>query len=274
VIFRRPLLLPLLLAGAALVGCSSSGPESGAPLPTIDPTASGPIDTAATTLVPTPGAPSPREAVERFLSAQVAGDSAASFDLLADDVRAELGDAEQWAIAQIDLPRYLAFTVDATEPAEGTSATVTSRVRLEPRLDPITGFTPAEATVRWPVVRNAAGWAIQLDAAELTPVLPPDDGARTAADSFVRERRACDPAAEMNLLGDPAAAAALCAGEGEPVLGPVGGVTEKARDELVASFGPDATSWAREVPLEAPARLRVVLAPLGPAWQVIGLVAP
>jgi hypothetical protein len=271
----RRLLPAVLLPTVALTACSAHDRhETRPPLPSIDVSQATKVTLDRPALPPAPGAPTPRAAVEGFLQAEVHGDSARSFDLLADPIRADLGDERSWDDAQVNLPRYRSFTVTGEDPGNGSSASVETRVALDPSLDPVTGLTPGQATVRWPVVRNANGWTVQLDDAQVTPILPPDDGAGAAAKAFVDEHRACDGAVTARLLGDPAAAVALCQATGAPQLGTVGPLTEGASEEVVAAYGADATSWGRQVTLEAPVHLRIVLAPLGDQWEVIGLGAP
>ena len=40
---------------------------------------------------------------------------------------------------------------------------------------------------------------------------------------------------------------------------------------VTAAFGPDVYAWARVVPVTAPERLELVLAPVGERWLVIGI---
>jgi hypothetical protein len=41
--------------------------------------------------------------------------------------------------------------------------------------------------------------------------------------------------------------------------------------QVVAAFGPDASSWTRSVALSGPSELSVVTAPYGDRWVVVGV---
>ena len=74
-----------------------------------------------------------------------------------------------------------------------------------------------------------------------------------------------------SLLGSPVLADQLCGVEGELVAGSPAPLGDTLSSEVVAAFGPDATTWARTVALSGAAKLTVVTAPFGDHWVVVGV---
>jgi hypothetical protein len=258
-----------IVMGASACGGSSPRSQPADVLPKIDASMAAPLDTTPETVGPPTGASSPRAAVERYLSAEIAGDTATSFGLLADDERTDLGDAAAWAEGHADLPRYRSFMVvgegDATQDAD---ATVTTDVRLDPSLDTVTGLVPARATVTWAVVREPAGWVVDLASSTFEPHFPEDAAAVPVVRAWVADREACRTAEP--LLGDQGAVDALCGHPGDVTLGrPRRLGTTPLDQDVVAAYGADAAGWARLLTVSGPTTLRVVVAPVGDTWEVV-----
>ncbi len=257
---------------AALAACSGGGGRNAGPSPleTLTPpaTAAAPLQSAVAAEVGPPAA-SPQAAVEGYLGAEIAGDAAGSFQLLAAEARTKVVDVNGWRAARTRLPRFTSYTV---EPG-GADGTVVTEVRLEPMVDPIVGVIPARATVTWRPVAEDGGWRVGLTGSTIEPRFPADDTADDVALTWVSQRQACtpDPAAATLLL-QPNLASALC---GQPGMysakapAPLSSLPNPGA--VIDAYGPDASSWARVVRLDGPAPLDVITAPLGDQWVVIGI---
>ena len=268
---RPALPITVLLTVAALAGCSSSPPAAHT-VPTV-PAPQGPPAsfTSSTVADPAPvAAANPQDAVARYVAAEASGDHATSWSLLSDDERARVGSLAAWvdeADARLPLVSVADLTVDGS--------TVITDTTLAPRLDE-TGFVPGHARIEWRPVRRGDGWAVAPSSTTVTALLPSDDAARIAVQTWLDGRRHGDATGEYagSLLGQPtlvdglAPAASLTAGRPEPL--------EAAPDPQVAvnAFGADASRFVRAVPVTGTPRLVVLTAPLGDAWQVVGVQAP
>lgn len=74
------------------------------------------------------------------------------------------------------------------------------------------------------------------------------------------------------MLGPVAIAKRLCRATGPVTVGvPTALIDDAGLSALTAAFGPDVYAWARVVPVTAPARLELVLAPVGERWLVVGI---
>ena len=267
------------LVGGGLVAARASdapignGPDAPRTLDGIDPSLPSGLDPAGVgveaTPVPPPAA-SPEAAVTGLLDALIAGDAAASFSLLAEGDRAYLGPLPTWQDRISSLPRYLGYQVTG---ADGPA--VVTEVTLEPRLDEVIGFVPGRATATWTTVTEDGGYRVSFSDSTSEPTLPSDEAATAAAQAWVATRQRCEPAAtyDGNLLGQPSLADRLCDLAGMFRAGAAAGL-ESFRDPslLLNAFGADAPTFVRVVPVEGPAPLQVALAPLGEAWEVIGVM--
>ena len=65
----------------------------------------------------------------------------------------------------------------------------------------------------------------------------------------------------------------LCGVGGDLVAASPGPLGDTLSSEVVAAFGPDATSWTRTVALSGAADLTVVTAPFGDHWVVVGVTS-
>lgn len=219
----------------------------------------------------------PVAAVRGFLEAERLRDLRASYSYLAATDRETFGSAEAWVADHADLlPRVIEASVGTVE-SEGSRALVSSEVRFQPVLDAVNGLTPGRAAITWVVVREEAGWSIDLQASEFEPLYPADDGAPAAAHDWVTSAVGCQPTMGYGgtLLGRRSLAEELCDAPGDIAVGPVGPLDHPVDARaFVSEFGADVTSWARVISVEAPVELRVVVAPIGDDWTVIGVLPP
>jgi hypothetical protein len=216
---------------------------------------------------------SPAAAATAFLDAEVKGDTAASFRYLSADDRAHHGDAAGWLEDHADLWSPKGYHLSGvTEPAGG-EATATADVTLDPKIDEFVGLVPARATLTLPLVQEGGGWRVVFSDSAYQPQYPDDAGAVAAVRTWAEARTHCDTKAQWDadLLDSPYLADALCGASGQVRLGRPG--TLDALDDARAyldDFGSSAGDWARVVPVEGPAPLDAVAAPLGDTWVVIG----
>lgn len=217
-------------------------------------------------------APTPRQAVEKFLSAEAAEQFDQSYRFLAHSNRVEYGSDGDWTAAHADFfPVERSTTRQVAK--EGDTTVVTTEVRFRSSLDEVLGLVPARAKVRWPVVSEDGGWLVDFDAAVIEPLFPPETDVRGTAQRWLRDRQACQPANEYEyegglvgsgtvnaeqLCGAPTAELAESLHSLDPIEGAV----------FVSAFG-DA-SWARAVDVRGEVPLTLVLAPVDDRWLVIG----
>ncbi|CAN5914725.1 hypothetical protein BH23ACT10_BH23ACT10_05740 [soil metagenome] len=220
-----------------------------------------------------PDAASGRAAVEGFVAAEIAGDLSRSFSFLSGADREEFATAAGWESAHADLlPQITGF-----EPAGVTTGDdgveVTGTLMLEPALDEVVGLVPATADVTWVAVEDASGrWGVDLGASSFEPRYPPEAGAQDAALEWARARQRCERAAEYDegLVGTTGPADRLCDAAGDIDVGTAQRLDDLDAPPFQAAFGDDVTTWARVVDVTGPVDLRVVLAPIGDDWLVIG----
>jgi hypothetical protein len=109
----------------------------------------------------------------------------------------------------------------------------------------------------------------------LEPVLPSDQSASTAAQAWAAARQRCEAGAAYagTLLGQPTFADALCHSSHSYRPDAAEGLdTFRNPTLLLEAFGPDASNFVRVVRLDGPTSFAVALAPLGDAWEVVGVM--
>ena len=259
----------------ALAGCASTDGQTEAepsPLQTFV-VAPGPASTGAGSFAApsstgeAAAAATPQAAVEAYLTAEVAGDYDTSFGLLAQADRGRIVTPQAWRATKSRTPRITGFTVDASAAAEGT---VVTDVTLEPNVDPILGVVPGSARITWTPVAEAGGWRVPIEGSSFEARYPDDGGAAPSALAWLGERQACSPSADR-LVFEPELPQALCGLSGTFRAERTGLLTELINAApVLASYGPDAATWARVVRVTGPATIDVVTAPLGDTWVVIG----
>jgi hypothetical protein len=214
----------------------------------------------------------PRGAVEGFLAAEQAGDLARSYQFLSATDREQIVSEQDWIAVHADLvPPITDYEIDGS----ASDTVIASTLRLESSLDEVIGLVPARALMSWRVVEGPSGrWSIDLARSELEPQLPSDEDAVAAATSWVQSRQGCASEGEWEggLVGFPGLADALCDRTGEVVVGRAQPLGDLDVEPFVTAFGDGAVTWARVVPVERPASLRAVLAPVDDRWVVIGVL--
>ncbi|MBW3659036.1 MAG: hypothetical protein KY457_10395 [Actinobacteria bacterium] len=290
----RPIVLALgaaaVLALGLFVGARFGGTDDVA-APSASPAASSTAATEALQVSDAPPAPAasavpgpaadPTGAVEGYLTAEATRDLEIAFTYLAAEEQAAFGTAAGYVAAHADLlGAVTGFTVEDVSAPTGdpATATVTAIVGFEPTLDPVVGLVPAKATVVFPVLEGPEGWTVSLADATFEPILPSDERAAEDARGYVAEAADCAvPAGAYggSLVGRPALVEELCDADGDAVVADVGPLDDPlAVQPFLSAFGPDVGTWARVATATSPVPLRLVLAPYGDAWTVIGVLPP
>ena len=221
---------------------------------------------------PAPASATPEAALDAFLSAEARHDYAMSYGLLSASDRDEIGSSAEWGAAHGELPIVTGFTLGPIRATDAT-ADVEAEVTFDSTLDETRGLVPARARATWMAVAEDGGWRVAHSESRLTPQYPDEQGAVTAAETWVSARRACDRPAqyEGGLVGNAGPVEALCDARGRVAVGALAPLEPDAGVEpFLAAFGPEVLSWARVVPVTSPVPLAVVLAPVADSWIVIG----
>jgi hypothetical protein len=221
---------------------------------------------------PAAPAPTPLAAVEDFVQAEIAGRYDLSYGLLSAPDRAQARSRVSWTDEHADLPPLTGFTPGVVV-TSGATATVPGQVDLRATLDEVVGLVPAHADARFAAVAEDGGWRVAYADSRLTPVYPSIGLAVDAARAWVTARQQCRTADEWSggLVGSDALARGLCGRAGAVRVGtPVALPNDPSVAALTAAFGPDAEAWARVVPVTAPARVDLIVAPVGEQWLVVG----
>lgn len=293
---RSPFLRPVPLVGAvvllavglsvgAWLGIDSrpatvAAPEVRAPgaVPAVQVSDAPPPPTGTATTGP--GA-DPAGAVDGYLTAEATSDLATAYTYLVPEEQAAFGTSAAYVAEHADLlGTVTGFTIsEVTRSAEDVSiATVAATVGFEPTLDPVIGLVPATATVTFPVAESADGWGVSLAGATFEPLIPGDDRAAADARDYVAAAVACTvPAGAYGgeLVGQPAFVTALCDATGDATVTDVAPLDDPLTVQpFLSAFGPDVTTWARVVTVSSPEPLRLVLAPYGDVWTVVGALPP
>ncbi|HEX2369885.1 MAG TPA: hypothetical protein VHM94_11705 [Acidimicrobiia bacterium] len=251
------------------------------------PAATAPIRQLATKTDPTtaateapdpeapPAPPTAVAAVEGFLVAEQQGELIDSFHFLSKADRDEHSSAAGWEAAHADLlPPIEWFSIQSGKKL-GNETEVVTEVAFTPSLGEVSGLVPGRAVVTWRLVHESDGWRISLAETTVEPRFADESGASEAARTWLAQRVGCAPAEEYEggLLGNPGLAESLCGESGPVEVGQPGPLDDQIdAAQFVAAFGPEFDQWGRAVTVESPAPLRVVLAPVGDQWVVIGVL--
>ncbi|MGZ4799183.1 MAG: hypothetical protein ACXVJW_13015 [Acidimicrobiia bacterium] len=230
---------------------------------------------AAPSAQPDPaGAPaaSPRAAIDAFLTAETDGAYDTSYGLLSAADRTRVGGRAAWTSSHANLPPVTGYTIESVEES-GPDATVVTATDLRASLDDVIGLVPAHATATWIAVQEDGGWRVAYSRSRLAPRYPAESLAVDAAREWVTARQSCRHAAEWTggVLGPTFIGRRLCHASGPAVVGAPTELLDDPAGDVTAAFGPDVYSWARLVPVTGPARLDLVVAPVGERWLVIGV---
>lgn len=267
-----------LALGVGLTLALTRGGDAGTPLAD----AGEPDDLNAPEVLDAPpgaDAPNPRPAVEGFLDAEIARDFTTSFGFLSAGARAEYASPARWIANHADvLPPIVSYEIEGIEGGgDGQSrAEVVALVTAIPSLDQVVGLVPERLRVRWVTFATDGSWGVDLAASSFEPLYPPVEEAAPAVQKWAEATQACAeaPTWEGNLIGSPALAESLCGADGEVRVDGADPPDDVEVAPLLAAFGPEAGEWARVVPVRAPVALKVVVAPIGQQWLVIGVLPP
>lgn len=229
---------------------------------------------------PGPG-DTPQDAILGFLTAEATGDLEVAYTYLSAEERAILGSPSAYVAQHADLlGRVTGFDVTgiALDGADESSATASALIGFEPTLDVVTGLVPAKAEATVPLVRDADGWTVLFSGLAMTPVLPDESEAVDDARAYVEAAVACEPPVRGysgRLQGQASLVEDLCDASGAVALGSPQLLDDPVSIQpFLASFGDEVTVWSRVVPVTGPNELRLVLAPFGDDWTVIGALPP
>jgi hypothetical protein len=219
-----------------------------------------------------PPAPTPVDAVQSFLAAEIRADHGVSYGLLSAADRAEVGSRPEWEAAHGQLPIVTGVTLGGAT-GDGTRAEVEAEVSFDPALDETRGLVPARAHGVWVAVAEDGGWRVANSERRLLPQYPDGSGAVTAAETWAQVRTECRAGDEYDggLLGATGPVKAICGASGPVEAGAVSNLEPGVGVEpFLAAFGPEVLSWARVVRLASPVPVAVVLAPVADRWVVVG----
>lgn len=224
------------------------------------------------------GATTPEAAIERFVAAEVARDTVASFALLSEPDRAKFPNPASWQAAHRNLPELRGFAPKGRGASDNKVVEIVGIATLVPELSEIKGLVAPNAQARFTAVAEQGGWYVSVGATILQPILPDDADAGAQVRLWLDARRACAPPVGERpggLVGIVGLANRLCGATGDVAVE----ATQRLRDTadlgpFLAAFGPEVGLWARVVPVRSPVPLRAVVAPLGDNWTVVGILAP
>jgi hypothetical protein len=209
-----------------------------------------------------------------FVDAIVRGDANSAFRLLTNVDRNFFGSAEQFAVTLGQDAPWL----DADVATMGTSIVAT--VQRTPQVDEALGLVTASAKISLPAKNEAGAWRVDWRHRTVSAEPTLRDG--TAKDDvavWAETRQACKPTVNLEhvtgLTGVTGFASALCGVKGRPAVGEVALLDVLADPgPFVDAFGSGVMRWGRVVNLRAPIDMRVVVAPVGDRWIVVGLARP
>ena len=216
--------------------------------------------------------PSVEQALDSLLRTEQRGDFGGSYAFMSRR-HSKYPAVAQWIRRRKALPDVTGFTIVSSA---GNVAIVT--VRHKPALDPFLGLTAGQERQTWKGRRENGGWLLESEP-RVTVVLPGDGAARDAAERWTRALQHCDQSgaralqAVDQLFGDVGAAARVCGSAGPITAKDVQRLPSGPPSaDIVDQYSTDALNWARVVSIAGAASFRVVLAPLGDHWEVIGIL--
>jgi hypothetical protein len=220
---------------------------------------------------------SPEGAVAGFVAAEASESYDLSYGLLSSADREEIDTVEDWQDRHAtEWPMTGGEIGDVA--VDGDAATVTTSLQFDPSLDASMGLTPGRGTIRWRVVREGDRWRIAYAEREVEPVYPDDASAEAGVQAWANAREGCDgdaaDGAPSELVGDPELLGPLCQGQGDVETGDAARLEGDDAEQFTGVYGGDVTDWARVVPLSSIGGLRIVVAPVGDEWVVIGVLGP
>ncbi len=249
-----------------------------APVITLPAVAAGSlIQSEGSAFEPTVAAPTPTDAVSRYIEGEIAANSTASYGQLSADDRAAVG-YEDWEQGQDERAPYVSFTI-----LNATDETVVVDARFTPAINEVVGVVPGRAEVTFGVRSEDGGYRVSLDDTAMRPRFPDRSLAAPVAQSWLTASQACraDERASLeydgSLLGTLGLVESLCGLTGDS-RAPRSGTYDELTDPsiMLSAFGGDAADWTEVATFTGLAgleKLQVILAPLGDQWVVVGGVA-
>lgn len=270
---EKRLLAGMVTIGVLIAGCSSSS--------ALVPTETDiPVAQTGTTLPLAnyaPEFPEPVAVLEAFMQAEMAADFEKSFGFLSASDQEQASDAAEWTADHfMILPTIEGYQI-SSDSSDGIRSEVNVALALRSELDQLAGLTTATADSTWVLVDEQNVWRIALTESTIVSVYLDDETADQAVEMWAQQRQQCTPALQWDqtLVGFPSLADALCGANGSVEVGPVQALSDAAEAAaFLAAFGPEVGLWARVVEVKSPAALRVVVAPIGEQWLVIGVLEP
>lgn len=273
----------LLGGGGAALHYRTPAPSNfsgAASVTTLDLPASGALAAPTPLLQPAsvPPPDSPTSALQQYLDAEIAGNSAVALALVDRATRERVGVVAAWVADRPNRLRPATYRILGTKPvAAGVELAVDAR--RDPSINPLTGFVPARSKETWLAVEED-GWRIATGRPiDMRPELPSDAAATEAASRWLAASAGCDERAAAaiqlspTLLGASGIGDELCDISGEVSASPATSLS-RATDStpFVSAFGGSVGDWGRAVSVTGAVRFTIVLAPLGDEWRVMGLV--
>ena len=249
-----------------------------APVVTLPAVAAGSlIESDVSAIQSIAAAPTPSDAVSRYIEAEIKADSPASYGQLSADDRAAVG-YEDWDQGQDERPPYVSFAI-----AKATDKTVVVDARLTPAINEVVGVIPGHAEVTFEVLAEDGGYRVSLDDTALRPKFPDRSLAAPIAQSWVTASQGCRSSERSaleydgSLLGTLGLVESLC-GVAGATQSPRSGAFDELLDPsiMLSAFGGEAADWtevATFTGLSGLEKLQVILAPLGDQWVVVGGLA-
>lgn len=264
----RPDPAPSVFAGAPSITEFQLPAGSAAPAAAPAAAARAPIEEPA----------SARDALQRYLDAEIAGRYDASFALVDPKTRESDGPVAAWGNTRSNrlLPEQFEI-VGVAVVAEGVDLTVTAS--RTPAVSALTGLVPARSQETWRVV-DTGGWRVLGGRpVDVRPELPSEAAAAATGAAWLERAMACDEQGatalqlSANLLGSPGLRAATCKSKATWTAGDAVPLSELSNPTVfLSAYGPGVGRWARAVPVTGPGRYTIVLVPLGDEWRVTGVV--
>ncbi len=268
VVLVRRACVPLAVLALAVTGCSSSNHKADGSTPS---SSSGAIAGSEVGEGTRPRS-SAVVALRELLADEQKNDHAASFALVLHGVGQPYMTMSQWRRRRAELPAITAFSVKA-----GGDGVAIATVEHQPGLEPFRGLSAARERQVWKASNVRGGWLLHAEP-DTRLLLPPDSGSKVAALAWARAVQKCDQSAAeklqgvSTLFGTITESVRLCKNTGDVTVGePVALSSGPLSADIVAQYTTDALLWARVVPVTAPVQLRVILAPIGNDWKVIGV---
>ena len=222
--------------------------------------------------------PSAEAAIAALGDAIVRGDAATALGLLTAQDRERIGSPVRFQELLAQDPSWTSSEVAAMDSNTGS---VDLLVHQRPSIDEIRGVVAATATVRLTAREEDCGWRVLWRRRQVSQHYAAPE-ANLAADvvAWAKGRIRCTspsgatPEGEFvgGLFGIVGLADKLCHAKQPPVVGVVGDFDSLDDPQpLIDTFGSASAVWVRVVTLTAPTPMKVVAAPLGDRWIVVGI---